>query len=198
MIIHRMIPKQANFKTLNPKIAPLEPEKMFLPTSTGTWSAPQLAGLVNNYGAAGSNAAFLVQEYARNSSSSNILKTQVLPFGFAASSEVSLRAYAEALSSQLRSTERAGSKVDLPNIAFNLARRRNHDLRFSHDFEASGLDSLLSKLDDIASNKIPAADKSSPPSAILCFGGQTGKVAVLQRDVYEASPALQKHLVSHP
>jgi acyl transferase domain-containing protein len=61
MMQHRMILKQANFKTINRKIGICE--GISVPTSTTSWAAPKKIALVNNYGAAGSNAALLIREH---------------------------------------------------------------------------------------------------------------------------------------
>ena len=54
------IPCQANFTSLNPKIEGLEASHMAIPTTTSSWNSNFRAACVNNYGAAGSNAAALV------------------------------------------------------------------------------------------------------------------------------------------
>ena len=62
MMQRRPIPPQANFRTLNRKVSPLKPDNMVLSTSLERWSAMELVACVNNYRAAGSIAAMIVQQ----------------------------------------------------------------------------------------------------------------------------------------
>jgi len=62
MMQYREIPRQANFTSLNPKIDAFTESRMAIPTITRHWDSVFYAACVNNYGAAGSNAAALVCE----------------------------------------------------------------------------------------------------------------------------------------
>ncbi|KAF2803145.1 ketoacyl-synt-domain-containing protein [Mytilinidion resinicola] len=63
MIQKGSIPKQAGFQLLNPQITPpLSHDKMEIPLETLAWDTDYRAICVNNYGAAGSNAALLVPQ----------------------------------------------------------------------------------------------------------------------------------------
>ncbi|KAJ7439083.1 putative polyketide synthase [Mycena latifolia] len=69
MLKHKRIPRQISLKTLNPRIAPLAEDHTVIPTEEVEWlpavtGTPRVA-LVNNFGAAGSNCAVLVEEYVR-------------------------------------------------------------------------------------------------------------------------------------
>lgn len=59
---NRTVPRLPAFKTLNPKIQDLEPYRICVPVSPIPLSGEKLIACVNNYGAAGSNAAMIVLE----------------------------------------------------------------------------------------------------------------------------------------
>jgi acyl transferase domain-containing protein len=63
MIQHGAIPKQANFVKLNPQINLSSSDKISVPRVTQPWDTTRRIALVNNYGAAGSNAAIVKREH---------------------------------------------------------------------------------------------------------------------------------------
>jgi acyl transferase domain-containing protein len=69
MIRNQRIPPQANFTALNSSILPLEPDYLSITTNELEWKATFRAACVNNYGAAGNNAAVIVCEPPRSESS---------------------------------------------------------------------------------------------------------------------------------
>ena len=58
MLQKAIVPMQANFSMLNPRIAPLEADRMEISTTTRAWNGNTIC--LNNYGAAGSNGAIIV------------------------------------------------------------------------------------------------------------------------------------------
>ncbi|KAM3418842.1 hypothetical protein BST61_g4806 [Cercospora zeina] len=67
---HREVAPQASFTTLNPRIPPLEPNRICIPTSLQRLDRQRLTACVNNYGAAGSNATLMLMEAPRHGSRS--------------------------------------------------------------------------------------------------------------------------------
>lgn len=65
MIRKKMIPRQANFHQLNPRLTGLEGAGIIIPTANREWqhskTQPRRA-MLNNFGAAGSNVALLLEE----------------------------------------------------------------------------------------------------------------------------------------
>jgi acyl transferase domain-containing protein len=61
MMEHESIPVQANHMQLNPKIEPLEHDRIIIPLATLPWKLENKVACINNYGAAGSNAAMTVR-----------------------------------------------------------------------------------------------------------------------------------------
>ncbi|KAF2818864.1 ketoacyl-synt-domain-containing protein [Ophiobolus disseminans] len=71
MMQHQRVPQQAAHETLNPRLASMTEHNMLVPTKTMEWKAapgrPRRA-LLNNFGAAGSNAAVILEEYIQPTS----------------------------------------------------------------------------------------------------------------------------------
>ena len=198
MIQNSTIPKQAGFTSLNTKIAPLGPDRLCIPQNTQSWTGPIRTAVVNNYGAAGSNAAILVQEYAA-SQQCKALDPEFgvdSPFCLSARSEESLAATCAALNQSLSRVAQTGTPMDLASIAFNLATRHNKRYEHQYSFTASELDSLSRHLDAAITtpSKFHRKCKDSPP-VVLCFGGQTGNTATLSRGLFNCCKILRTYLV---
>ncbi|KAI1407386.1 hypothetical protein F5Y13DRAFT_131466 [Hypoxylon sp. FL1857] len=207
MMQHGSIPKQPNFTRLNPKIPALEPDKLAIADRSRPWqSSTRRAALVNNYGAAGSNAAIVLREYRPGLTAQDI--TNILPEStkveypifLSAKTPESLRAYSAALKKFLD----RNASVTLGNVAYNLGRKQNKTLEYTSTWTTSSLPSLKQDLDAIASGTKPisqrkidkkkAATVQWPTPVVLCFGGQTGRSIYLSRDLVQSSSLLREHL----
>ena len=194
---YRTIPKQANFETLNPGIKHTVADKVTVPKRNLSWNAERRVALVNNYGAAGSNAAIVLREYVESSSSRQIYSgtesqpSQThYPILLSAKSPDSLCSYMVALKSSL---PKVGGSFS--NIAYNIARRQNPSFEYRAALAAANLSDLISKLDDNIVRKayMTACSKSCP--VVLCFGGQTGRNVMLSREIYDGCEILRNYLV---
>ncbi|RAQ98771.1 polyketide synthase [Stemphylium lycopersici] len=202
MMHHGSIPKQPNFNRLSPKIPGLEPDKIAIANRTRLWNVVgRRSALVNNYGASGSNAAIVLQEYTipvhpANLPGVSFEKTREYPIFLSAKTQESLQAYAVALKSFI---DRQVS-VTLADIAYNLARKQNRALMYNSSWTTASLDSLREDLDRIAVGGGKKAqligDKKAvvDPPVVLCFGGQTGRSIFLSRAVYEDFALLRVNL----
>ena len=136
MLQHQTIPLQTNFSTLNPKIPDLEPDKIVIPRDNTDWNAHFKAAIVNNYGAAGSNATMIVTQApsARLGSLHGTLSEQKLgkvPVFISANTKEALDAYCKALSVTI--SRLSGSMDDrdlLGSLAFNLSFKQNRALPY--------------------------------------------------------------------
>ena len=202
---HRLAPRQASFKTLNPKIPALEPDNLCIPVSNLALSQERLAACINNYGAAGSNAAMILLEtprkaatYQQNSETSVNSQPKKYPIQLAASSEGSLLAYCTALDKlcdQLRSARNPPEQSQIiSNLAFNLAMRLNQELSFTLTATVTDLDQLQTQLrqQTITDNNIKKRPKD--PSVVLCFGGQVSDKVALDKDLWRESTLLRSYL----
>ncbi|MCJ1386383.1 hypothetical protein MMC17_009509, partial [Xylographa soralifera] len=194
MMQHKTIPKQANFVTLNPRIKCSATDRITVPKENQPWTAQMRAALVNNYGAAGSNAAIVLHEYTEDQTL-NRSHTQpslaLYPILLSAKSETSLRSYVTALESCL---PKAGES--LSRIAFNIARRQNASFEYRAAFVASDSGALLSRLKDIAGGTADLTKCTERLPVVLCFGGQTSRNVTLSQELFHGCELLQTHLKS--
>ncbi|KAI3328358.1 hypothetical protein F4824DRAFT_493237 [Ustulina deusta] len=194
MMQHSVIPKQAGFKKLNHRITSHPSDRLVVPMRTEPWSNDKKVAVVNNYGAAGSNAALVIRRHAPGNvglSNRNIAREVAgcQPILVAAKSATSLASWLTALKPY---AQKASS---LSDFAINVARRQNRTFSYRAAFFASDLEQLALELEtQIAAVKttVPKPVQRSP--VILCFGGQTGRSACLSKDLFNASKVLQKHL----
>jgi acyl carrier protein len=204
MLQMQQIPKQANFITMNPKIAALGATNIAVPTSTMPWNSEFRAACINNYGAAGSNAAMIVRQgpsvTARSTEQPRYLKSAWLPkypIYISAGSMKSLSAYATALSSQIqRSSAISGSNI-VGNVAFNLANKQNRQLPFVLSTSVSRPEQLLELLGSVSAGNSPnvtQVDAERKKPVVLCFGGQVSDFVGLDKEVLEHSSLLRLHL----
>ena len=178
MLQKGIVPAQANFKNLNPKIPRLEPDKMQIPMKTQRWNGTAVC--INNYGAAGSNAAIIVcrapeNEEPRGDGTRLTTSLRKCPLFISADSERSLRAYCAALRRFLTNKTGLYNQVDdCIDVLFELAHRAHYTLSIS----IAACVTSLAELQVILSNHSESektqflVDLPKRPT-VLCFGGQT-------------------------
>ena len=202
---NRLAPRQALFKTLNPKIPPLEPDNLCIPTSNVALSGDRMTACVNNYGAAGSNAALIIIEPPRNvvtphtkSETGISSRPEKFPIQLAAASAGGLLAYCKALDKFCDQLQRARDLSEhsqiLSDLAFNLARRLNQELSFTFTTTATDLDQLHAQLRQqiAAGNAIKQRPKEPP--VVLCFGGQVSDKVALDKRLWQESTLFRSYL----
>lgn len=203
MMQNRSIPPQANFSVLNPRIPPLEQDCMVISTQLQKWKSQKLAAVVNNYGAAGSNAAILLKEYnmpdveiAGHDRHSARICIPEFPIFITANSVESLRSYCIVLKSTLARLQEVGRNGAICNIAYNLASKQNRALEYSWTSTTSSLTDFADKLQSASqgSQEFTKMTTRLRP-VVLCFSGQTGNKVTLSKDLFDNSKILQTHLV---
>lgn len=196
MMQKNIIPKQANFTRLNPKIEPLGKDRVMIPTHSRDWNAAKRIALINNYGAGGNNAAMVLQEpMPRTPASYPKTRSQSghYPIFISGKTTEAVRFYCDCLGAFL---SRENMTNTLADVAYNLALKQNRDFKTALILTSASIEDLSSQLEKTASSatelkKIP----SHSPSVVLCFGGQDGKWAQLSKDLYDSSVLLQRHIV---
>lgn len=197
MMQYKTIPIQANFTSLNPKIPVLEPERIEIPLSTHEWDTDFQVACINNYGAAGSNAAMIVCQPPNMASHSHSRDSETLtgsriPIFISAYSEESLKAYCVALQKLIPSS--AATKDWLSSLAFNLADKQNRSLSHVISTTVSDLTELNSKIAAVRSGDLQPKVNAKAKPVVLCFGGQMNNVVGLSKGVYDVSKLLRLHL----
>ncbi|KAL9602094.1 MAG: hypothetical protein Q9219_002090 [cf. Caloplaca sp. 3 TL-2023] len=196
------VPKQANFEELNPKINLPLAARLEIPMRTQAWRGH--AVFVNNYGAAGSNAAFIVSKPDTSQamgtfSSSDDIQQQKYPIIITGHSDTSLRSYCSALRNYLiKGSSFNNQAVGLPDLGFGLARRVNQSLAFSFSASVVSIPELKTALMEPES-RIRGNRCSKQPmdkSVVMCFGGQSKTSIGLRESVYRNCTLLRMHLDS--
>jgi acyl transferase domain-containing protein/acyl carrier protein/SAM-dependent methyltransferase len=197
MMQYKTIPIQANFTSLNPKIPALEPDGMEIPMSNCNWDTDFQVACINNYGAAGSNAAMIVCQppHVPSYSHGRDYKTPTrsrMPIFISAHSEESLKAYCVALQKMILSS--AAPKHVLSSLAFNLADKQNRSLSYVVSTTVADLAELNSRLTAVSSGTLRPEVNAKAKPVVLCFGGQVSNAVGLSKEVYDASTLLRSHL----
>lgn len=196
MLQNEAIPIQANFKTLNPNIAPLEQDHMEIPLSTRNWESKFRAACINNYGAAGSNAAMIVCQPPRINPRSNITYLSRYPIYLTANSPTSLARYCTSLQERLvQLSSKYSEKCLLASFTFNLAERLNRSLPHTLITTVTSLSDLKDQLASASKSEVFASQvtvKAKP--VVLVFSGQAGRTISLDEGIYHASTLFRSHL----
>ena len=192
MMHYKTIPKQANFTSINPKIRSSAEDRITVSTKTVPWTSSKHIALVNNYGAAGSNAAILIRAHPVERRRAVTITPTVHPILFfhpillSAKTATSLTSYAEALKTYL-----SKGTASLGDISYNIAQAHDVSLNCRVGFVSDAIDSTISSL-----SRTKTFDAIKSP-VILCFGGQTGRTVTASKELYSSSDLFQKHLVSN-
>ncbi|OKL64463.1 hypothetical protein UA08_00993 [Talaromyces atroroseus] len=197
MIQNKVITKQPNFVSLNPRIPPLEPDNMAITTATIPWDSDFRAICINNYGASGTNGALVVCEPPTRHMERAV--RQRIPPSFSkhlisicANSASSLQEYCSSLQKHVLSAVEA----ELPDYAFNLAHQQDYTLKYRRSAIVESIDqlhSLLSAWKADGSKTIQQTPNSSKP-IVLCFGGHSGQTIGLDKTIYESVAVFRFHL----
>lgn len=205
MMERRLIPPQASFESLNPNIPPLDLANMEIPRSLKKWDVKRMVAFVNNYGAAGSNAALAVTQAPKRDGSKHYadtltqqgssVKSVFYPLMVTAKSAASLQAYAQALEEFLSHHRDTDQSKLLADVAYSLAYKKARDMPFSLGAKVKSIPELQQQLNNCKSQ--PLCTPSAPPHEkpiVLVFCGQTDTAVKFSEDAFNALPVVQKHL----
>ncbi|KAI2621288.1 putative polyketide synthase [Hypoxylon sp. NC1633] len=195
MMQHRELPPLAGFRSLNPKIPALEPDRLQISREVLPWEAPIRAAMVNSYGAAGSNAALIYCEAPRDTRQLTEDLELDYPIFLSAATTESLGANAAKLGSYIRktTTNRRSSALTAGDIAMTLyQRRKHHNVRWVGT--ANGPDSLAQLLDTDISSQIFEGSSGAKKPVVLAFSGQSKQNIQLDQSWYRWFPRLRLYL----
>ncbi|TGJ84467.1 hypothetical protein E0Z10_g4327 [Xylaria hypoxylon] len=187
-----MVPPQASFTSMNPTIRAQPTDNISICTKMQPWDAGFRIGLINNYGASGSNASMVVAQppMLRAPSTSMMPKGGKYPFWLGGHDSDSLLRRIKALRAYIG---RVRGRHSLGNLSYNVARQNNRNLDNRVVICATSLDELDGKLAELNRGEPrPAGDKD----VVLCFGGQVSTFVGLDRQLYESVALLRNHLNS--
>ncbi|KAL0945469.1 hypothetical protein HGRIS_000958 [Hohenbuehelia grisea] len=184
MLRHRTIPRQISLKNLNPKIAPLESDHTIIDREQGPWNpsqegTPRLA-LLNNFGAAGSNTAMLLEEYL---AAERVPHPEGLAyvFGLSAKTESALDELRSRYVKWLQSGD--SDAVRFGDVAYTMTARRQ---LYTHRLavQAGSKAELIEKLSKATA--VPVTSESG--KVVFVFSGQGSQYLGMGKALYETSP----------
>lgn len=183
MLRHNVIPAQISLKTLHPLIAPMDVDNTVISTFPTSWAAestPRVA-VLNNFGAAGSNGALILEEYIEPKHPST---TSSFVVGISAKSARAL----ENLRSRYMRWLGDARNYDVPfsDIAYTAtARRQLYPFRLS--VTASDKDQLIRALHTTPVTHV----ERHGGRVIFVFSGQGSQYLNMGGSLYATSPVFR-------
>ncbi|THU92749.1 polyketide synthase [Dendrothele bispora CBS 962.96] len=188
MFDRKIIPRQISLQNLNPRIDALENDNTRVNTTHVSWE-PSHEGqtriaLLNNFGAAGSNAAAIIEEYVSPSPAA-VDPTAEFLFGLSAKSEKALQDLKSRFVEWLSSS--ASDKLRLADIAYTTTARRQ---MYSHRIcvTASSKNELIQNLSSAAIQKSPEGHAR----VVFVFSGQGSQYLGMGKALYERNTAFKE------
>ncbi|KAL0577637.1 polyketide beta-ketoacyl-synthase [Marasmius crinis-equi] len=189
MLRHRAIPQLISLKKLNPSIAPLDSDHTVIDTIASPWSPSEPGttriSMLNNFGAAGSNGALLLEEHVPIARSP--ATPIALPFCLSAKDSGALNELRQRYIEFLRLP--ANENQDLLDVAYTMtARRQIYPCRMA--VTASTRQELIDKLQQAS----PVDARITDVEVAFVFSGQGGQYFGMGAEVYNTSSVFKTHL----
>ncbi|KAM5346093.1 hypothetical protein ACJ41O_009098 [Fusarium nematophilum] len=193
MMKHESIPRQASFQTLNPRLASMVAEHNFvIADSPKRWIAancrPRRA-LLNNFGAAGSNAALVLEEAPRNASQINAKMAPPRSRHLLAISARSSQAL-ERLKSEYVSFILANPDCRVQDVCYTASARRRHYKEFRWSAAIADVEALLMQIQR-AKDSSPQRITSKPSKMVFAFAGQGGAHEGMGAELLRTAPVFR-------
>lgn len=184
MLRQGKIPKQASLNTLNPRLLSLVGNGISIPRTTQDWKRPSSLprrALLNNFGAAGSNVALVLEEHTESAPEETTKGRSSYIFNVSARTPAALEGLVENYKKYLK--ER-GPELAIRDVCYTAtARRRNYEHRAS--FTCHSVDDLVEQLDSVRLGKPADKDQSKP--VIFVFSGQGASHFGMGKELMETS-----------
>lgn len=185
---------QASLTNLNPRLTSFLSDGITIPRETQRWdndsSLPRRA-LLNNFGAAGSNVALLLEEYVETRSQRTDRHNRS-SYIFTVSARTPW-ALQELVLRYQRYLKQRGPELDIRDVCYTAtARRQIYEHRAS--FTCSSVDDLLEQLDKVRLDQ--PREKAGSKPIIFVFSGQGASHFGMGRELIESSN-LFKDTVKH-
>ena len=172
MIKHGRIPAQISLKTLNPRVRELGGDGAIIDREGASWPRPvghPRIAMLNNFGAAGSNGALILQEYDGDelplAKDGNDMHSWV--FGCSAKTKGALLTFKDALTSYIETTS---TECSIRDICYTSTARR-HAYNYRISVTASSVGELIDKLRHSSPRSIQDMPECRP-HAVFAFSGQ--------------------------
>lgn len=184
MLRQGKIPKQASLDTLNPRLSGFVGNGISIPRTTQDWKRPSnlpRRALLNNFGAAGSNVALVLEEYAEAQPEDVGKGRSSYVFNVSARSPAALEDLVEQYKKFLKTR---GPELSIRDVCYTAtARRQNYEHRAS--FACHSVDDLVEQLDSVRLDKPADKDQSKP--VVFVFSGQGASHFGMGKELIETS-----------
>jgi len=187
MLRHKLIPPVISLKNLNPRIVDLTSDNTIIDTALTAWlpsEGKSRVALLNNFGAAGSNTAMIVEEYL-GPPSGDVATGLPVVFGISARDPNALNDLRKLIIKWIQDPKH----VDEPlfNIAYtSTARRHLYEHRLAVSIKCK--EELVEKLGKASAFQV----KDGPFTAAFVFSGQGSQYLGMGRSLYQTSPMFKK------
>lgn len=200
MISRGIVPPQASFENMNPAIKYTAQDRIQIDKKCRDWDVEFRAVLINNYGASGTNASMVIsqspmQREQKSASIQGVGSKQ--PFWISAFDDRALREYCIKLLRTVHQQSIGRDKAQyLADLSVQISRQANHTLPRSLIFHSTSLNDLETTLANFANQKEGIKSIPSTPQrpVIMCLGGQVSTFIGLDRQTFEQTSILRKHL----
>lgn len=184
------IPQQLSLNKLNPFIMPLENDNIIIATVGTSWEPSphesSRVAVLNNFGASGSNAALMVEEFPRNGMDHTPCDMSFV-FGLSARNIDTAEALRNKYLEWLSGGECA--ETSLANIAYTAsARRKLYEYRLA--VSASSKEELITKLK--SASVVQAKERDA--NIVFVFSGQGSQYLGMGNSLYTSSPLFKRHI----
>ena len=192
MMQRKKIPPQASFKHLNPRLSSISDHNIVIPTQLTDWASPKdtpRRALLNNFGAAGSNAALILEEYrdtspaySRPARSSHVLNI----------SARTLEALEEQRSRYLELLRKRPENdlISVADLCYSANARRQHHNEFRLSVTGNAVEDLAAKLENASANK--QITKRSQSLTVFMFSGQANIYRGMGAELLSTAPVFRE------
>lgn len=184
------IPKQISLSKLNPLITPLENDNITIPTVATPWKQSPFGSsrvaVLNNFGASGSNAALVIEEFPSNGAHHTSCNMTFM-FGLSARNVGAAEALRDKYLEWLSSNE--SGEMSLANIAYTAsARRKLYEYRVA--VSASSKEELIQNLK--SASVVQAKERDA--NIVFVFSGQGSQYLGMGSSLYASSPLFRRRI----
>ncbi|KAI0055306.1 polyketide synthase [Artomyces pyxidatus] len=189
MLQHRTIPRLISLKNLNPRIANLLSDNTVIDTAHAPWNPSEEAStrvaLLNNFGAAGSNGALILEEFVSPTPGLQAPAQAAYVVGLSAKTVEALSTLRDRYIDWLN--DAASIDTPLQDIAYTAtARRRIYDHRLA--VTAGNKQELAEKLKSASGVEVPKAQGK----IAFVFSGQGGQYLGMGATLYRTVPLFRE------